>query len=55
MTEPTPGYLGQVWGAGLRWPLSYETDAAEVPPHRGTLDGVYYLDGREVRCATCLD
>jgi hypothetical protein len=50
MVEPSAGYLERIRAAGLQWPLTYETDAVEVQPQQGTLDGVYYLDGDTVRC-----
>lgn len=50
MIEPAPGYLGRIRSVGLRWPIEFETDASGVPPKRGTLDGIYYLEGDRVRC-----
>lgn len=50
MIPPSPSYLEEIRAAGLRWPLSYDTDADGLQPQRGTLDGIYYLDGKDIRC-----
>ena len=49
MVRPSTGYIKQVSDANLQWPLTYETDADEMLPQKGTLDGVYYLEGEVVR------
>lgn len=50
MMEPSPNYLGQIREAGLHWPIAFETDVDGLQRQSGTLAGVYYLDGKAVRC-----
>lgn len=49
MIEPSRAYLDKIRLAALQWPLTYRTDACGVEPQQGTLDGLYYRDGK-VRC-----
>jgi hypothetical protein len=54
MIEPSPGYLERIRNARLQWPLTYGTDADGVKPQKGTLEGIYYLDGNVIRCVAHL-
>ena len=50
MVRPEDDYVLRAKMLGLKWPVTFATNAPGAPCQQGSLSGIYYWDGSSVQC-----